>query len=77
MIARLGLVQKPRRIRLCGHRRFPLAGTPSIVANAGPEGKTFLMLVAAWARPGADLDGDGDTGITDFLALLANWDPCA
>ena len=24
----------------------------------------------------ADLDGDGNVGITDFLDLLANWGPC-
>ncbi len=23
-----------------------------------------------------DLDGSGDVGINDFLALLANWGPC-
>jgi hypothetical protein len=24
----------------------------------------------------SDLDGDGEVGITDFLALLAAWGPC-
>ncbi|MEE9534340.1 MAG: hypothetical protein V3W06_07965 [Acidimicrobiia bacterium] len=23
-----------------------------------------------------DIDGDGNVGILDFLALLANWGPC-
>ncbi len=23
-----------------------------------------------------DIDGSGDVGITDLLALLANWGPC-
>jgi hypothetical protein len=37
------------------------------------------VLLADWGPcPGcdADLDGDGEVSVTDFLALLAAWGPC-
>ena len=57
--------------------------------NGGPHSPTFSAdyktLVIEWllahsrSGPGcpADLDGDNQVGITDFLQLLATWGPCA
>ena len=43
--------------------------------NACP--RSSHKIVPAWGTPGSDIDGDGDTGITDVLALLAAWGACA
>ena len=34
------------------------------------------VCVPAPLCPCGDLDGDGDTGISDFLILLSLWGPC-
>ncbi len=34
------------------------------------------MLVVEPGQFGADLDGDGQVGITDLLFLLSAWGPC-
>lgn len=43
-------------------------------------GIAVVAVAAAWTlsrpTPAASEDGDGDTGIADFLELLANWGPC-
>ena len=37
----------------------------------------LLTLLTAWGQvhSSADLDSDGEVGITDFLILLAGWGP--
>jgi hypothetical protein len=34
-------------------------------------------LLASWATPAVDLDGDGDTGAADLSMLLAAWGACS
>ena len=51
-----------------------------LTGHSRPDGTnrelTVVKISAGGATPG-DLDGDGVVGITDFLALLAAWGPCA
>ncbi|MHC4211553.1 MAG: SBBP repeat-containing protein [Planctomycetota bacterium] len=37
----------------------------------------YVAKITAQSDCASDLDGDGSTGVTDFLALLASWGPCA
>jgi hypothetical protein len=37
----------------------------------------YIAKITAQSDCESDLDGDGNTGIGDFLALLASWGPCA
>jgi hypothetical protein len=34
------------------------------------------MVLAAWNTPGADLDGDGNTGASDLAVILGAWGDC-
>ncbi len=51
-----------------------LAIQSTIEPASGGHGETFLVTIIT-ACP-ADLDGDGDVDIDDFLDLLAAWGPC-
>ena len=44
--------------------------------GGGLNGPRGLLIVPAIGGCREDLDASGDVGITDFLALLANWGPC-
>ncbi len=45
----------------------------------GVDHTDLQAMLDAWGTdPGGppDFDGDGNVGVTDLLALLANWGPC-
>ena len=50
-------------------------GPPAMMSVAGGLGDPARQ----WGpNPGGppNFDGDGNVGVSDFLALLANWGPC-
>ncbi len=63
-------VSRPSFVTLCnvdGDTHLDLA-----IASFSPE----LVVLKGVCRCPADLDGDGNVGITDFLLLLEAWGPC-
>ena len=52
-----------------------LALVPVLSITAAVNGATIYVSATNCPGPG-DIDGGG-IGITDFLALLANWGPCS
>jgi hypothetical protein len=54
---------------------YPFLGADRVLLSNMSQG---LLIVSHCAEPLlGDLDGDCMVGITDFLALLAAWGPCA
>jgi hypothetical protein len=53
-----------------------VASTRFVTAPPLDSYRVGLTVLGLESIPG-DLDGDGAVGITDFLALLAAWGPCA
>jgi hypothetical protein len=60
-------------IVVCFHSRAALAAENLALRH---QLGVLARTARAWGTPGGDIDGDGDTGITDLLALLAAWGAC-
>jgi hypothetical protein len=51
-------------------------GKPGVYSDYGSVGQYTITVLLVCPSCVADIDGDGDVGIQDFLSLLAAWGPC-
>ena len=60
--------------------RFLCADCETVERTTAEEVRGGIMVLALWGPCDgdfvADLDHDGEVGITDFLGVLAAWGPC-
>ena len=52
-------------------------GKPDVYSDYGSVGQYTITLLPPCLSCVADIDGDGNVGIQDFLGLLAAWGPCS
>ena len=69
----LDAVMNQDELKVVAWAQEPALGWPADVYQAGIVGyANFMPLDCA-----ADLDGTGDVGFTDLLAVLTAWGPCS